>query len=314
MRQAVPVEPVGPSRVGGIVMVQTKVRPASKREGVAAPSLVSPPQSNSSIDPQVEERERCPNSVKVFGRCREHGNCRWYQKPCGTRDCGVCGPVTRSDIAARIAYGIHVLWPCALLVLTFADEYFEMPDSKSVAVRKLNGFKKWLRKRVPEMEFATTWELTKKGRLHINLIAGPWKNIPQEELQERWGNILWVSLVRSAKGVGKEAAKSYGVDSLAAYMMKLEQAVPQEWGRRVSFSKGWPKPEELVVTERVGEIVWGVANSLETANFERELAAGEWLELYPGEWVPSGTSKHCYCFDQVQVFDFYFARNTFAPC
>ena len=137
----------------------------SYRPAGTAPSLVSE-ENNSSID-------CCPNGALIKGWCLEHFQYRWTKKPCGRRDCEVCGPLTRSEIASRIAYGVHVLWPCAWMVLTFKDNYYEVPNSKSAAIRKLGGFIKWLRKRNPQLEYVATYELTKRGRLHINLICGP---------------------------------------------------------------------------------------------------------------------------------------------
>ena len=151
----------------------------------------------------------CPNARLVEGVCDPHGNRRFVLVPCKRRDCDVCGPNGRWEIAKRIAYGIRHHWPCAWITLSFETELAEEPVWKPKAVKRLGKFVAWLRKSNPGLQYAATYELQKRGRLHINLIIGPWQSVPKADLQKRWGANLWVEWVQDDKTMGREAAKSY---------------------------------------------------------------------------------------------------------
>jgi len=245
----------------------------------------------------------CPNPRLVLGEC-EHGQQRMILKRCKSRGCEYCGPLGRYQIAQRIAYGVRKYWPCAWQVLTFDTEGAEEPEWKPMAVRMLGEYVAWLRKLVPGLEYAATYELTQGGRLHINLIIGPWKYVPQRVLQDRWGALLWVNRIRDDGSIGKEAAKSYSPEALGSYLSKLEQSVPNEWGRRVSYSKGWPKLDSDP-WERKGEINWRHEWELEPhviAGFEHSRGLGWWLPIYVGgtcllhEWMNLLAPHSCDCF------------------
>jgi hypothetical protein len=248
------------------------------------------------------EKDYCPDARVVEGRCR-HREQRVVVKPCKRRGCPYCGPKGRQRIAERIANGVRVLWPCAWLVLTFETADAEDPDYKAKATRRLASFIRWLRQRMPDLEYAATYELQKRGRLHINLIAGPWTWIDQAELQRKWGARLSVELVRESEAIGAEAAKTYSPESLGKYLSKLDQAVPEEWGRRCSFSKGWPKLPPP--PERKGHIAWRTDWQLDRA--ERN---GLWLDyeigllevVRPGELVNLRNQAGCDCFDFKESF------------
>jgi len=151
------------------------------------------------------------------------------------------------------------------------------------------------------MEYAATFEVTKRGRLHINLVVGPWVRIPQRELQAGWEKVLHekmaivhVRMVDNTEGgaasVGAETAKS-----LSGYLAKLEQSVSED--RRVSFSRGWPRVEHKA-PEREGEVRWAPASSSETEAFEVERKLGEWVQRQ-GEWCRAPHlpgSENCNCF------------------
>jgi len=221
--------------------------------------------------------------------------------PCKKRTCAVCGPKGRYEIAKRIAYGVRQHWPCSWQILTFDTEEAEECEWKRKAVRKLSKYVAWLRKQQPGLQYAATYELTQRGRLHINLIIGPWRYIPQRLLQKRWGAQMWVERVKDSESIGRETAASYSPESLGKYLAKLEQSVPEEWGRRVSFSKGWPKlPKEPV--QRKGEITWRQEWQLERVEvdrFEVEKERGWWREVSIGEWQPLLLPHDCDCFDLV---------------
>ena len=156
-----------------------------------------------------------------------------------------------------------------------------------------------------ELNYTTTYELTKRGRLHVNLVCWPWVPIPQVELQKRWGARVWVEWVNDNEPIGVETAKAYTPESLGGYLIKLDQSVPNEWGRRVSFSKNWPKvpPEPAVV--RAGTIAWLQEWEMPAgmlANFEREKLDGQWQEKTRGEWEHvSSIGEPCVCFDWVDA-------------
>jgi len=252
----------------------------------------------------------CPNPRLVHGECVNHGQQRMVLKRCKSRGCEYCGPLGRYQIAQRIAFGVRQYWPCAWHVLTFGTEEAEGPGWKSVAGRKLEKYVAWLRELIPGLEYAATYELTQRGRLHINLIIGPWKYIPQRVLQKRWGARVWVYRIRDDGTIGKEAAKSYSPEALGSYLSKLEQAVPSAWGRRVSYSKGWPKltADPLV---RKGEINWRHEWELEPhviASFEHSRGLGWWKPVYFGgggcllrEWMNLLAPHSCDCFDLVPL-------------
>lgn len=242
----------------------------------------------------------CPNARMVKMTCEAHGTPHWLTVPCKRRDCPVCGPVSRFRIAQRITNGIvkfgmvpevrnmqlngwHYL--CAWIVLTFPYDV-----DKEDAVERLGDFIRWLRKRLGrKLEYVATYEKTKKGRLHINLLIGPWSVIEQRELEKRWGARLWVAWVRDDDRMGKEASAA----SLGGYIAKVEQAVTE--GRRVSYSRGWPK-FDAIARERKGKInTWSTyargefrLSFNEMVDFEAEKQAGIWVEFVPGEFKVRG--------------------------
>jgi len=299
------------------------------RSGASAPSLVTTTHNS----PQSGDPDKyCPDARWVRGTCDEHGQERWVLAPCKRRTCEVCGPAGRYRIAKRIAWGVRQM-PCrdcghavdgcwahgerkgvpfcfckgmrlsaAWMVLTFADEFAENSDWKPTAVKKLGKFVTWLREKkgMPDLQYVATYELTQRGRLHINLVLGPWKEIPQGELQRRWGARVSVAWVRDDNAIGRETAKAYSPESLGKYLAKLKQSVPEDWGRRVSYSKQWPKLPDGC--KRLGVISWVQEWKLkpsELAGFEFEKERGWWQEVRVGEWVSVLSPPSCDCFDLV---------------
>ncbi len=300
--------------------------------GAPAASLV-PTTHNSPREHNSEDY--CPAARMVDGGCDEHGQRRWVLVPCKRRSCDVCGPNGRYRIAKRIAWGVREM-PCrscghkmdgcwahgqrrgivdcsckgmilsaAWMVLTFANEIAEQSEWKPKAVKKLEKFIAWLRgsKGLSDLQYFATYELTKRGRLHINLVLGPWKEIPQAELQDRWGARVSVAWVRDDAAIANETAKSYSPESLGTYLAKLKQSVPEEWGRRYSCSKDWPKLPPYA--QRRGAITWiqewdQPASILTKFLIERD--QGLWEEVRIGEWARKGAPR-CDCFDLVPVED-----------
>jgi len=242
-------------------------------------------------------KEWCPNATWFRGKCRPHSTVRFRHFPCCRRDCGPCGELGRWHIAERIAYGVRHFGveKCAWLVLTFDTEVAEESWWKREGNRRKNAFVKWLRdkKGMPDLEYACTFELTKRGRLHLNLIVANWVYVDQRVLEARWGARVWVERVKN-EGVAVEVAKAQNPEGLAGYLSKLEQAVPQEWGRRVSFSKGWPHvPVEG--PSRVGKIDWLPATAAEVARLEYEQRLGVAREVTSVEWSLEPADR-CGCF------------------
>lgn len=280
-------------------MVTAVVPPGGLAEA-SAPSLVTD-RDNSAHPP-------CPNSRWVWGRCEDHGKERRGKRPCERRDCEVCGPNGRYLIAKRIAHGVRTLGPCSFQVLTFETYEAEKPVWKPKAVRRLGAYVRWLRKQQPGLQYVATYELQKSGRLHINLIMGPWEKVPQEVLEERWGARVWVNWVRDSESVGREVAKSNSPEALGRYLAKVDQAVPEEWGRRVSYSKAWPELPSEPALQRRGRITWRLECELsegELAAFQLERERGLWVEVEPGEWERGTydrlTLDRCDCYDLVPV-------------
>jgi len=301
--------------------------------GAGSPFLVGTTH-NCPEKPDPEE-EYCPDSRLVLGSCAEHGQRRFVFAPCKKRRCLVCGRNGRYQIAKRLALGIRSM-PCRSCghavdgcwghgerkgvflclctgykiaaswhMLSFNTEEAEEATWKPRATKKLRAYVSWLRheKGQPDLQYAATYELTKRGRLHINLIIGPWKAIPHAELKARWGARMSVEWVQDDGSMGGEAAKAYSPESLGNYLVKLKQSVPAEWGRRVSFSRKWPKLEVLAV--RKGVVHWTQEWELKPvtiAAFEYERTAGWWQEVRPREWAsllhPPVT---CDCFDLVAI-------------
>lgn len=234
----------------------------------------------------------CPNARWMRGECDGHGNERWVLVPCGRRSCERCGPLGRWWIASKIAWGIRECerqgGRAAWIVLTWPWDV-----DKGTAVRQVNRFMAKLRRRLGRLEVAKTWEVTKRQRLHCNLIVLDWGWIGQRELQRLWGARLWVAWVRDDGAVGRETAKAYSPESLGNYVSKLEQSVQDK--RRVSFSKGWPRLPQGGI-EREGAITWRVPGQDEVAIWIVERDKGWWAEVRPGEWA-SALGEGCTCFD-----------------
>ena len=117
---------------------------------------------------------------------------------------------------------------------------------------------------------------------------------------------MWVEWVNDDEPIGVETTKAYTPESLGGYLIKLEQSVPEEWGRRVSYSRGWPKvpPEPELV--RSGEIKWVRQWEMppgELDEFLHDQIAGLWKEYSRGEWVPIGhkPNSDCICFEWVDA-------------
>lgn len=294
--------------LSGVCIDRTPILPATTNSGVArgeAPADSSPSLVVQGITQQItsKSREICAGGMGwIRGLCG-HGTTRWVHLTCKRRDCPVCGEVRRRRIAKRIGYGLEVLGGGAggaWFVGSFAWDV-----DKKQAIKVQAKFLRWVRKYLGDkvehrVEYAVTWELTRKGRLHINIIMAPWVYIPQKLLSEKWqrfggGRVVWIE--RVGVQIGAEVAKSKRV--IGSYIGKFEQMV--RTGKGVTYSKGWPKlpANEL---QRKGDVDWlwvgGLSN--DGIKFEDEIKEGYWAEVEPGEWG-FAAGEYCDCFDFVPV-------------
>jgi len=189
----------------------------------------------------------------------------------------------------------------AWITLTYATADAESPGYKATAGRHLARFMAKLRKELggrgsEQVEYATTYELQKRGRLHLNVIVTGWRFIKAAKVAEMWGQgIITVALVRDDKALGVESAKvgrepgagGASVKGLGAYLAKVEdvpgegpqpgepgwdQVPGPEWGRRVSYSAGWPKVPKR---DFRGHITWRKLDAEQGEAVGAAVAAGE---------------------------------------
>jgi len=263
-------------------------------EQTSSPSLVHV--LHNSTDGTRELVSACPAAGMMKGRCK-HGTVRWVFLPCKRRGCPVCGERRKKRIAARIRYGIEQLggdYGAAWFVGTF-DRDIE----KKEAVRVVGKMVRWIRKQAGvQIEYACTWELTERGRLHVNLILAPWAYVPQSVLSEAWqrfggGKRVWIQ--RVGANIGNETAKA-GRTKISNYVAKWDQMV--QTGRGVTYSKGWPKMPESETMHRHGDIDWYWVGCLEPeySQFEGEYKLRYWREVSPGEFA-FAFGEDCDCFD-----------------
>ena len=258
-----------------------------------SPSVLGIPHNSSNTSPEPNARlPFCPDARYMRAFCYEHGTTRYVPTPCKKRSCPYCGPLGRYKIASRIALGVRHFWPCAWHVLTFAEDVTKLRSG-----RRLSNYIKQLRKLQPGLQYAATYELTTNHRIHINLLIGPWQNVPQAQLQLIWGAIMWVEWVKDDLSIARETTKAENPDSLSNYVSKLEQCIP--YGRRVSYSKGWPKlpPPEVRTPDFIS---WTPIRYDDEWQLFHEMRYGQLLRLPCGDYVPAPASiddkTWCDCF------------------
>ena len=236
----------------------------------------------------------CDQSVLVKGVCgckekTEH----WLILPCKRRSCPVCGKVRRRRIAGRIRHGIEVQGSAAYFVGTWN---WDIP--KPGAVLCVQKFIRWLRTHGESrsMEYACTWEITKRGRLHVNLVLAPWSFISQKLLSEVWqgyggGQVVWIE--RVDVHIAAEVAK------VSDYFAKTEQMVLT--GRGACYSEGWPKVAKPMAIPRKGVIAWKAERywGVPAYDFRAELGFGLWKAITVSEFSRVEPDK-CSCFQPLE--------------
>ncbi len=270
---------------------------------------------------EVDRKHPCDNWRSIRGSCA-HASTRWLYVRCKRRDCAGCSKVRQWKHASRIANGVRTIGVqrCAFMVLTYGDPRSADPEYKPEAVKLENSFIRWLRAEQKKlgndrMEYAKTWEIQPRSqRLHTNLIVGPWIKLDIDRIRERWGSRISISWVKDDQAISREATKAQSPDGLSAYLTKIEQMVPDDWHRAISFSKNFPKLRALDPPERVGEIRWESERDLEPgalAAFLHEKGQGWWIETEKGsgEFYDGVKDERCRCFDwkepEVAVESYY---------
>lgn len=241
----------------------------------------------------------CPDAGWMVGVC-EHGTTRWVRLACKRRTCPVCGDTRRRLIAWRIARGIDYLGGkegAGWFVGTFSHDI-----SKKAAVKVQGKFVQWLRRDMGiPVQYAATWEVTKSGRLHLNLVLAPWEYVPKKLLGAKWqafggGPVCWIK--RVAAGVGVEAAKAQ--EGMGTYLAKWEQMVLN--GKGATYSKLWPKLPSNPMAERQGKIYWRFHSDyhVEPRLFWYEVELGYWCQASPIEFRKVDPEP-CSCFERIPV-------------
>lgn len=295
--------------------------PPKGRRGAAPPFLVetlhkSAHQQDKTVTTarDIDKNLPCESWRSIRGSC-SHGSVRWLYVRCKRRDCSGCSKVKQWHYASRIASGIREIGVerCAFIVLTYADSKATDADFKSQAVKQENSFVRWMRSEqkklgnTSRLEYAKTWELTKSGRLHTNLVVGPWFKIDMKRFRDRWGSRASLEWVKNDQAIAREATKAHSPDGLSTYLTKIEQMVPAAWYRAISFSRGFPKLPVEPPPKRVGEILWESERDLEPgalAAWQYEKANGWWLEVgRGGEFVDLVKREGCDCFLLIEPDD-----------
>jgi len=271
--------------------------------GLGSPSLVVTRHNSTTSTDYADEREDvvsggkveiCPDAGWLLGECC-HGTKRWVILSCKRRGCPVCGELRKHRISWRIQLGIEQLG--GDLGGSWFTGTYEYHISKKAAVRVVGKFVRYVRGRLGyHAEYASTWEVQKNGRLHVNIIFAPWSFIPQAELSRVWhrfggGRRVWIQ--RVGAGIGHEVAKDR--KRIGNYVAKWDQMVL--YGRGVTYSKGWPKLPSDPRVQRQGQIDWRWvgSKSFDDTIFNYEREQGHWLEMGPGEFG-SAYGEECDCF------------------
>jgi hypothetical protein len=194
----------------------------------------------------------------VLGRCK------------ATNLCPYCRMLYTIETVEMLLLDAMEWAPTIYAVLT-AREHLTRRDTYS----HLRQLRRACQRRWPEIEWATSVEFQKKGRLHLNL---PIKGVPVEDVDElrgvmveRWCSRVdalpvgqWVEPIEDGIGVVKY------ISGKLAHGLKVEQAPPIGWkGHRTSQTRGYlVRPASVMRLE-----------ARRSVNLRRALHRGESLEM-----------------------------------
>lgn len=154
---------------------------------------------------------------------------------CRASWCPTCGPIEASWKARIAANGGSSGPPERFVTFTLA------PDDWQKRRQKMRDLRRALRRDGIEWELAWTCELTKTDLVHVHgLQKGDY--VPQRHLQQRWGAIVDIRKIRSARGAAsyamKEARKVAGYTGKGA-QLDLEGHLDLNGNRLMHFTRGY---------------------------------------------------------------------------
>ena len=195
-----------------------------------------------------------------------------------TNLCEVCARHFARETAEMLLLDAMEDAPTLYVVLT-AREHLEVPAIR----RHLSKLRKGLKPRWPDIEWAKTSEVQKRGALHFNLLV---KGVPVEDRGELFERIceLWCSRVDAeaqSQFVGKVSDGEGLVRYTTLHFLKPEQAPPKGFkGHRFSCTRGYlVRPASVMREEarrslKLRALIWK-GRSAELAELELELAKSE---------------------------------------
>jgi len=208
-----------------------------------------------------------------------HGSLVWVPNRC--RSCEGCFHVRRARVRARVALGLRLNAQegaeptSAMLTLTSRPG-----TSNRDLMRYWNGFRQWLRRRLPDLEYVCVKEWgTLHGMAHLHVIVTGWTYIHQTELSDAWRRIAGAFRVDIRRLYGPERAAA----SYASKYVSKALAARRDLRKVVTYSRGWPK--EARATWRL--------TSWTSEGPTRPAALGESRELGGGPLVIADANCEC---------------------
>jgi len=237
------------------------------KEGIDTPSLWKDPVGQGCGRWSEELRLKNETTGKTIrGRCR------------ATNLCEVCARHFARETAEMLLLDAMEESPTLYVVLT-AREFLEVPAIR----RHLSKLRKGLKSRWPDIEWAKTAEMQKRGALHLNLLV---KGVPVEDLEELRERIceLWCSRVDAeaqSQFVGKVSDGEGLVRYTTLHFLKPEQAPPKGFkGHRFSCTRGYLVRPAAVMREeakrslKLRALIWK-GRSGELAELELAVAGSQ---------------------------------------
>lgn len=199
-------------------------------EAVAA--LLDRHSSNSyegAVSPSLKTGSWCRSPAGWLQVGCGHGSVVWVPLRC--RHCRGCIEGHLRRVRARLKHGLNELGgDCAMLTLT------SMPGMSWVEVMKAwNKLRGWLRKRVPDLEYAAIkQEGSVAGMRHLHVVLGRWRYVEREAIKREWERLTGAYMV-DIRRKGASGAVNYVVGYVTS---KLEGS---DLRKRVTYSRGFPK-------------------------------------------------------------------------